>query len=408
MAASGRLYLGLISGTSADGIDAALVEFPHADPSATARPSMAGLFTKNLSHLRLVAACTTPYPEDLCRRILALATSAATIALDDYGRLDVEIGERFAAAALALLREANVEPAAVAAIGSHGQTVCHRPQGAHPFSLQIGDPSVIAERTGIATVADFRRADIAAGGQGAPLLPALHAALFTDPAIPRAILNLGGIANLSVLTSGHAVLGFDTGPANCLLDAWAARHLGTPRDDGGAWARSGTVDTALLACWLADPYLAAAPPKSTGREIFNLAWLDARLPADVAPADVQATLLAFSARSIGAALRAHGRGAREVYACGGGVHNTALMEALRSELASALGPQPSALLLDSTAALGLDPDFVEATGFAWLAHARLRGEPGNLPSVTGASGPRLLGAIYPAGGGAAPSRPTSR
>lgn len=400
MTAPGALYLGLISGTSADGIDAALVEF--ADPSAHS-----GQSTGSASPLKPIAARTTAYPDDLRARILKLATRAATIPLDDYGQLDVEIGEHFAAAAQALLREAGVDPSAVAAIGSHGQTVCHRPHGAHPFSLQIGDPSVIAERTGITTVADFRRADLAAGGQGAPLLPALHAAVFAHATIPRAVLNLGGIANLTILAPGKDVLGFDTGPANCLLDAWATRHLGRPRDDNGAWARSGRIDEALLAHWLDEPYLRAAPPKSTGREVFNLAWLDTCPTADIAPADVQATLLAFSARSIADALRAHGGGAREVYACGGGVHNAALMDALRSEINAGPDLQRVTVLLDSTAALGLDPDFVEATGFAWLARARLVGAPGNLPSVTGARGARLLGAVY-APGGDAPSRPISR
>ncbi|HEV2608478.1 MAG TPA: anhydro-N-acetylmuramic acid kinase [Xanthomonadaceae bacterium] len=361
------LYLGLISGTSADGIDAALVRFD--DGSA-----------------KLALARTYAYPAALRTRVLALAKSRASIALNDYGQLDVEIGECFANAALALLREAGIDRGAVAAIGSHGQTVCHRPTGAFPFTLQIGDPSVIAERTGIVTVADFRRADIAAGGQGAPLLPALHAATFADPGIPRAILNLGGIANLTVLTPGHDVLGFDTGPANCLLDAWAARHLGVARDEGGAWARSGRIDEDLLARWLADPYFAAAPPKSTGREVFNLDWLDARLPPEIAPVDVQATLLALSARSIADAVRMHGTSTREVFACGGGVHNAVLMDALRVELAE--------MRVDTTAALGLDPDFVEAAGFAWLARARLAGQPGNLPSVTGARSPRVLGAIY--------------
>jgi anhydro-N-acetylmuramic acid kinase len=361
------LWLGLISGTSADGIDAALVRF---EPE-----------------LEVIAAQTSPYPAALRARVLALAHSQASIALDDYGRLDVEIGECFAAAALSVLRIAGVDATAVSAIGSHGQTVCHRPAGPHPFTLQIGDPSVIAERTGVTTVADFRRADLAAGGQGAPLLPALHAAAFADPATPRAILNLGGIANLTILTPGRDVLGFDTGPANCLLDAWAARHLDTVRDDNGAWARSGHVDEALLAHWLNDPYFHAPPPKSTGREVFNLDWLDARVTAQTAPADVQATLLALSTRSIATALRAHGRGAREVFACGGGVHNAALMDGLRGELAG--------VRVETTAALGLDPDYVEAVGFAWLARARLAGEPGNLPAVTGARGARLLGAIFP-------------
>uniref|UniRef100_UPI00262F5649 anhydro-N-acetylmuramic acid kinase n=1 Tax=Dokdonella sp. TaxID=2291710 RepID=UPI00262F5649 len=295
----------------------------------------------------------------------------------------------------ALLREAGIDRDEVSAIGSHGQTVRHRVGGAHPFTLQIGDASVIAERTGIATVADFRRADVAAGGQGAPLLPALHAAVFSDAAVPRAILNLGGIANLTLLQHGRDAIGFDSGPANCLLDAWAERHLGKPRDDDGVWARSGQVDAGLLAALLADPYFAAPPPKSTGREDFNLAWLDARLPAGLAPADVQATLLALSAHTIADAVRTHAPAMREIYACGGGVHNGALMNALRAQLPG--------LKVDSTAALGLHPDYVEAAGFAWLARARLIGEPGNLPSVTGARGPRLLGAIYPA-----PSRPMSR
>ena len=381
------LYLGLISGTSVDGIDAALVCFEEsANPSARARPSMAGLSTQ--ASAKLILGRTYAYPDALRTRILALAKSSASIALDDYGHLDVEIGECFATAALSLLREAGVVPSAIAAIGSHGQTVCHRPTGAFPFTLQIGDPSVIAERTGIVTTADFRRADIAAGGQGAPLLPALHAAVMSDPMIPRAILNLGGIANLTLLAPNRDVLGFDTGPANCLLDAWAARHLGMARDEGGAWARSGRVDESLLAAWLTEPYFAAAPPKSTGREVFNLDWLGARLPPNIAPVDIQATLLALSTRSIANALRTHGAGTREVFGCGGGVHNAALMDALRVELAD--------MRIDTTAALGLDPDFVEAAGFAWLARARLAGQPGNLPSVTGARGPRVLGAIYAA------------
>ena len=371
--AGAPLYLGLISGTSADGIDAALARF---DP-----------------RLEVIAARTYAYPGSLRERIVALARNAAQIALDDYGHLDAEVGACFADAANALLREADVDAGDVAAIGSHGQTVCHRPGGAHPFTLQIGDPNVIAERTGITTIADFRRADVAAGGQGAPLLPALHAALFSDARTPRAVLNLGGIANATLLRPGKDVIGFDTGPANCLLDAWAARHLGTARDENGTWAASGEVRDNLLAAWLQEPYFAAPPPKSTGREHFNLDWLDVRTPADIAAADVQATLLALSARSIADALRASG--VREVYACGGGVHNTALMAALRAELPD--------LRFDTTSALGLDPDFVEAAGFAWLARARINGLPGNIPSVTGALGPRVLGAIY-----AAPSFPISR
>ncbi len=362
-----RLYLGLISGTSADGIDAVLARF---EP-----------------RLEVIAARTFAYPERLRERIVALARNAAAIQLDELGRLDVEIGACFAEASLALLRDAGIRAAEVTAIGSHGQTVCHRPDGPHPFTLQLGDPNVIAERTGITTVADFRRADVAAGGQGAPLLPALHAAALSHASVPRAILNLGGIANVTLLVPGHPVIGFDTGPANCLLDAWSMRARGMPRDEGGTWARSGRIDPNLLARLLEDPYFAAAPPKSTGREYFNLDWLDVRLPAKVEPADVQATLLRLSASSIADALRMRAPVVREVYACGGGVHNAYLMEGLRAELPGAR--------LETTAALGLDPDFVEAAGFAWLARARLENLPGNLTSVTGARGPRVLGAVYP-------------
>ncbi|HEX5352550.1 MAG TPA: anhydro-N-acetylmuramic acid kinase [Rhodanobacteraceae bacterium] len=360
------LYLGLISGTSADGIDAALARFIPA--------------------FKIIATGTFPYPEKIRSNVLALARNAATVTLDDYGHLDVELGECFAQAALDLLRHAGTDAQQVAAIGSHGQTVCHRPSGRHPFTLQLGDPNVIAERTHITTVADFRRADVAAGGQGAPLLPALHAAVLADPSAPRAILNLGGIANVTLLIPGRPVLGFDTGPANCLLDAWSLRQRGTPRDEGGAWARNGRVDAALLQHLLDDPYFTAPPPKSTGREYFNLDWLDARLRTGIGPAEVQATLLQLSARSIADALRTHARETHELYACGGGVHNTALMHALRAELPD--------VRVDTTAALGLDPDFVEAVGFAWLARARLENLPGNLPSVTGAHGPRVLGAIH--------------
>ncbi|HEX7370372.1 MAG TPA: anhydro-N-acetylmuramic acid kinase [Rhodanobacteraceae bacterium] len=366
MADGATYYLGLISGTSADGIDAALVRF---EP-----------------RLEVLAARTLAYSGELRDRILSLARNSAAITLDGFGRLDTAIGEYFANAALALLHDASIDAREVAAIGSHGQTVCHRPSGPHPFTLQIGDPNVIAARTGITTVADFRRADVAAGGQGAPLLPALHAAVLADASTPRAVLNLGGIANLTLLVPGKPVIGFDTGPANCLLDAWSLRTRGLLRDEGGAWARSGRVDSALLARLFDDPYFAAAPPKSTGREVFNLDWLDARLPQSLAPEDIQATLLQLSSRSIANALRTNAPEIHEIYACGGGVHNAVLMDALCAELPDAK--------VTSTAALGLDPDFVEAVGFAWLARARLENRPGNLPSVTGARGPCVLGGVY--------------
>ena len=369
MSDAAGLYLGLISGTSADAIDAVLARFeptPH-----------------------LVARLAAPYPPALRTRVLALARSDAAASLDELGRLDVELGAAFADAALALLDQAGVAPGDVHALGSHGQTVRHGPAGPAPFTLQLGDPNVIAERTGITTVADFRRRDMAAGGQGAPLLPVLHDALFSQPGRSRVVLNLGGIANITLLggDADHPVRGFDTGPANCLMDAWALRHRGTARDEGGAWAASGKVDVVLLGEFLSEPYFALPAPKSTGRELFNLDWLDQRLGNyRGTEVDVQATLLELSVRTIADAIAMHSRRVDDVLVCGGGAHNAALMAALRQALAPAT--------VKSTADCGVDPDFVEATAFAWLAQRRLQGLPGNLPAVTGARGARVLGAVY--------------
>lgn len=362
-----ELFVGLISGTSVDGVDVALLRF---DP----RP-------------RILAAATYPYPTPLRDRILALAREAPSVPLDEIGTLDVAIGRHFADSACRLLRGSKVAPSTIRAIGSHGQTVRHRPLGEFPFTLQLGDASVIAEITGIETVADFRRADVAAGGQGAPLAPAFHAAAMAQ-GTRRALVNLGGIANVTVFRADGDVVGFDTGPANCLLDAWAVRHLGQARDEGGVWANSGQMDEALLCRLLDDPYFALPAPKSSGREHFNVDWLDARVSADANPAVVQATLLALSVRTIADAIRSNAAGVQEVLGCGGGVHNTALMAGLARELAP--------IMVASTASIDIDPDFVEAAAFAWLARERLAGRPGNLPTVTGARGPRLLGAIYPA------------
>ncbi len=358
-----------MSGTSADGIDAALCSFAP-------QP-------------RLLHALTFPWPEDLRARMLAVAQGEEAIDLDELGHLDTAIGARLAEAVQALLAEAGVRAADVRAIGSHGQTMRHRPEGENRFTLQLGNPWLIAERCGIDTVADFRRADMAAGGQGAPLMPAFHAAVLADPGQARAVLNLGGIANLSLLDPSGTVRGFDTGPANGLMDAWCLRHRGQPYDRDGAFAGQGHVDEALLAQLLADPYFAAPPPKSTGREYFHLAWLGthprvSRLDA----ADVQATLLALTVRSIADAVQAYAKDAGEILVCGGGVHNHALMDGL----AQALAPRP----VRSTSTLGVDADYMEAMGFAWLAQQRLAGLPGNLPAVTGAHGPRLLGSLHPA------------
>jgi len=361
-------YLGLISGTSADGIDAALVSFADGQP-------------------RLRGALTHPWPEELRARILAVAQGEGALDLDAFGRLDVAIGHCFADAAQALLARCGVAAGAVRAIGSHGQTVRHRPLGDLPFTLQLGDASVIAERCGVDVAADLRRADVAAGGQGAPLLPALHAMLLARPGHARAVLNLGGIANLTVLGADGGVLGFDTGPANGLLDAWCLRHRGEPFDRDGAFAAAGRVDDALLEALLADPYFALPPPKSTGREHFHLAWLERQArAAALAPADVQATLLELTARSVAEAIARHAAAAEDVLACGGGVHNRLLLARLRALLA----PRP----VRSTADFGVDPDYLEATAFAWLARQRVLGLPGNLPAVTGARGPRVLGALY--------------
>ncbi|WP_051884664.1 anhydro-N-acetylmuramic acid kinase [Lysobacter antibioticus] len=371
------LYLGLISGTSADGIDAALVRF--ADGAAPTR-------------CELVLGRTYPWQQALRERLVALGQGGDARSLEELGTLDVQVAEAFADAALSLIGEAGVAVSEVAAIGSHGQTVRHRPAGAgydgrHPFTWQIGDGAVIAERSGIATVADFRRRDVAAGGHGAPLMPAFHAALLHSDAEDRAALNLGGIANFTLLPAHGDVRGFDTGPANCLMDAWALRHLGTAFDADGAFAARGTVDADLLARLLDEPWFALPPPKSTGREQFHLAWVEARLSGAEAPQDVQATLLELSAITTADALRAHQPATKRVLACGGGVRNSALLERIAAHLPG--------VAVESTVPYGLDPDFVEAMGFAWLARQTLSGLPGNLPSVTGARGPRVLGTVHP-------------
>jgi anhydro-N-acetylmuramic acid kinase len=368
------LYLGLISGTSADGIDAALVRF-----------------TDEGEHARcaLVAGQTCRWDDALRARLVHLGQGGDCTSLDELGSLDVQIARAFADAALALIETAGIAASRVRAIGSHGQTLRHRPEAQFPFTMQLGDGNVIAERPGITTVADFRRRDVAAGGHGAPLLPALHAALLGSPTESRAVLNLGGIANLTLLPAAGSVRGFDTGPANALLDAWCERHTGATFDADGAFAARGQVDGGLLGALLADPWFALPPPKSTGREQFHLAWLEARLQGSQRrPEDVQATLLALTAATVADALVATQADTARVLVCGGGVHNTTLLRAIATHL--------SGMVVESTAVHGVDPDFVEAMGFAWLARQTLAGRPGNLPGVTGARGPRVLGAIHPA------------
>ena len=369
-----QLYLGLISGTSADGIDAALVRF---EPDC-----------------ELVFGRTYPWNSALRARLIALGQGGDATSLDELGELDTILARVFAEVATRAIEESGVDPGEVRAIGSHGQTVRHRPESKAAFTWQMGDGNIIAERTGITTVADFRRRDVAAGGHGAPLMPAFHAAMLRAELEDRAVLNLGGIGNFTLLP-GHAgeepgqVRGFDTGPANALMDAWCERHLGKPYDANGAFAASGRMDAGLLARLLDDPWFALPPPKSTGREQFHLPWLESRLDdAALAPADVQATLLELTAITVADALQATQPGTARVLVCGGGARNAVLMARLSARIPGAI--------VESTAAHGLDPDYVEAMGFAWLARETLAGRPGNLPGVTGAKGLRVLGAIYPA------------
>lgn len=362
------LFIGLMSGTSVDGVDAALVSF-------SPQP-------------RLLFAHTYPLPEMLAQLVLRISQSEALITPDALGELDTRMGQALAEAAVALLKDSNTPPQAIRAIGSHGQTLRHRPFGEAPFTMQVGDGNVIAESTGITTVADFRRRDVAAGGQGAPLVPAFHAATLHMADEDRAVLNIGGIANLTLLPADASVRGFDTGPGNGLMDAWCQRHRGERFDRGGAFAASGACDMALLKELLSEPWLALPPPKSTGRDQFHLPWLEQKLAGrSCSPADVQATLNRFTAISITGALRAHLPTCARLLVCGGGVHNPVLL----SNLAAALPGLP----IESTASQGLDPDFVEAMAFAWLARETLANRPGNLPAVTGARGPRVLGSIYP-------------
>ncbi|UXY14392.1 anhydro-N-acetylmuramic acid kinase [Chitiniphilus purpureus] len=360
-------YIGLMTGTSLDGIDAALIDFSGPAPTLLAAQGQA--LPAELR--RLLLALQTPGPDEI-----DLAAHAGNLLADCY-----------AEAVLALLLRAGLDPHQVAAIGNHGQTVRHRPE--RGYTVQLGNNARLAELTGISVVGDFRSRDVAAGGQGAPLVPACHQALFADPLRHRVIVNIGGIANLTDLPPGGEATGFDTGPGNVLLDLWVEQHRGQRFDSGGAWAAGGQVLPDLLALLLAEPYFALPAPKSTGRDLFHAQWLTRRLLGrNDAPQDVQATLVALTAHSVAEAILLQAPQVDEVYVCGGGVHNAQLLQ----QLAQALPGIP----LASTAALGMDPDWVEAYAFAWLAWRCLAGRPGNLPQATGAKGPRLLGAIWQA------------
>lgn len=365
-------YIGLMSGTSLDGIDAALVDLSTTPPAVH-------------------SAVTRPYPADVRSQLTALSQGTAANEVDLLGRMDSLLGDLFAETALNLLDTAGLKAHEIRAIGSHGQTIRHRPDGPHPFTLQIGDPNIIAARTGITTVADFRRRDLALGGQGAPLVPAFHAACFRTPDQERAVLNLGGMANLTLLPADtcEPVRGFDTGPGNVLMDAWIGRQLDKSHDPQGEWGASGKVLPALLERMLRENYFELTPPKSTGRELFHLGWLEQQLRNEAfKPADVQATLCELTAVSVASALKRWAPRTQRLLVCGGGTHNSALMDRLRTHL--------PALPVESTASEGLDPDWIEAAAFAWLARETLAGRPGNLPEVTGARAAVTLGGIYPA------------
>lgn len=372
-AAQSALYIGLMSGTSLDGVDGVLVDFSQG--------------TRVLQH----ASCG--FDAALRAELLALNTAGGQDELHRAALAANVLVRHYAQVVQQLLTAAGVRAGQIAAIGAHGQTVRHRPQmfDGTGYTLQLNNPALLAELTGISVVADLRSRDVAAGGQGAPLVPAFHQSVFGRPAETALVLNIGGIANLSVLGADGSVLGFDTGTGNALMDGWCLRHTGRSYDESGRWAASGKVLPELLAAMLSDPYLAQQPPKSTGRDLFHAEWLERHLQqhaAQAAAVDVQATLAEFTAASCAHAVQRFGRGGTELLVCGGGALNTYLMQRLAALLPG--------VKVASTAECGLPPLEVEAAAFAWLARQCLLGLPGNLASVTGASGPRILGAIHPA------------
>ncbi|MGO2414948.1 MULTISPECIES: anhydro-N-acetylmuramic acid kinase [Cobetia] len=378
------LYLGLMTGTSLDGLDIALLEIESK--------------TAEKERIRFVDGLDLPLPETL-RECLWQLMHDDQVRFADLARAEQGLAELAASAIRQLLTRQQLTPNDICAVGSHGQTIEHRPYGFHipqqatPYTLQLDNPSLLAELCGIAVVGDFRRRDLAAGGQAAPLAPAFHAALFSQPDQWHGLLNLGGIANLTLLppqNSSESVIGFDTGPANCLLDAWHARHHGTPVDHNGQWAANGRVIPELLEGLLTAEYFAKPLPKSTGREDFHLGWLEQHLSGDETPADVQATLLTLTVESVARSLEETGIPLPAITPCGGGARNLALITALEQRLAN--GPHPTQITY--CAELGWNADLLEAGAFAWLAARRVLGRPGNLPSVTGARGSRVLGGIY--------------
>ena len=367
-------YLGIMSGTSLDGVDIALTDIQS-------------------NQTKLIAADFTPMPVNLREKVTALIQSGETT-LQALGELDHQFGLLYVDCVNAFLRKHQLKPEQIGAIGCHGQTVWHSPKGQFPFTMQIGDMNLLAAKTGITVVGDLRRKDMAFGGQGAPLVPAFHQAVFFDPNWATVVLNIGGISNVSLLIPEQPVIGFDTGTGNTLLDQWIEKHQGKAYDKNGEWAASGQVNSALLAALLDEDFFQLPPPKSTGRELFNLAWLENKIQKIVdkttalLPQDVQATLAEFTVQSIVLALNnIQTTLSCRLLVCGGGAKNQAIMNGLKQALPS--------WRIQLTTELDLDIDYVEAAAFAWLAYRRMHNLPANLPSVTGATSAVSLGAIFP-------------
>jgi len=369
-------FIGLMSGTSVDSIDAVIVSI-------------------NDQKITLLDSYSHPIPKTIQEKIWLMNSTSAN-ELETMLELDHQLGELFSDAANTVLNKSSLDKSTIIAIGSHGQTIRHYPNSKYSSTLQIGNANIIVEKTDITTVSDFRRADIAAGGQGAPMVPAFHQYLFQDKSVNRVILNIGGIANVTYLPANNAnvICGFDTGPANGLMDEWIQKYQQQAYDNNGDWAKSGTINKSLLNLLLEHPYFKGAKPKSTGRDIFNIAWVESVLTTyqskdNITPEDVQMTLCALTAYSIFDAINILDE-VNEVYVCGGGIHNATLMNLL----SSLLSDNDNSIPCQSTEKLGLNPDWVEACAFAWLARQRLNQLPGNCPSVTGAKHPCVLGAVY--------------
>lgn len=362
------IYIGIMSGTSLDAVDIVAIEFTP--------------------QIQLIASTSVSFPAQLRQDLISL-TQPSDNEIERMGKADRELGEFYAQSVNQFLTTHSIDEKNVVAIGCHGQTIRHRPDLTHYFTLQIGNANVIAHQTGITTVADFRRRDMAAGGQGAPLVPAFHQAVFSSTTYDRLIINIGGMSNITALPHDGSVTGFDTGPGNILLDAWINKHHQKDFDENGKWASQGQINNSLLNALLQEPYFNMPPPKSTGRELFNLQWLEEKinmLPEKISPEDVQATLVELTTVSIGETVQEHFNSFNEIYICGGGAHNTFLMQRLEA----LLHPR----IVASTQTLGMDPRWVEASAFAWLAKQTMEKKTGNVPSVTGASSGVILGAVY--------------